>query len=136
MCVCVCLLQDLMESDSITLDWMFRYSLISDIIKVKGSVGHCNTHTHTALHVTHTLVVVSVLPPGDAISPQQRHCLSWQPEVVQLCGGQSLCPEDHRLWSAESEEQQLPRGHTHLLRRYNTHSVKGDHPRSGSSPKT
>ncbi|KAL2080486.1 hypothetical protein ACEWY4_024279 [Coilia grayii] len=26
-------LQDLMESDSITLDWMFRYSLISDIVK-------------------------------------------------------------------------------------------------------
>lgn len=26
--------QDLMESDSITLDWMFRYSLINDIVKV------------------------------------------------------------------------------------------------------
>ncbi|XP_068188575.1 atrial natriuretic peptide receptor 1 [Antennarius striatus] len=26
-------LQDLMESDSITLDWMFRYSLITDIVK-------------------------------------------------------------------------------------------------------
>ncbi|XP_038580334.1 atrial natriuretic peptide receptor 1-like [Micropterus salmoides] len=26
-------LQDLMESDSITLDWMFRYSLINDIVK-------------------------------------------------------------------------------------------------------
>ncbi|KAG5264287.1 hypothetical protein AALO_G00252030 [Alosa alosa] len=41
-------LQDLMESDSITLDWMFRYSLISDIVKgmaflhnsVIGSHGH------------------------------------------------------------------------------------------------
>ncbi|MEQ2209518.1 hypothetical protein XENOCAPTIV_000164 [Xenoophorus captivus] len=27
-------LQDLMESDGITLDWMFRYSLITDIVKV------------------------------------------------------------------------------------------------------
>lgn len=27
-------LQDLMESDGITLDWMFRYSLINDIVKV------------------------------------------------------------------------------------------------------
>ncbi|KAF3706906.1 Atrial natriuretic peptide receptor 1 [Channa argus] len=26
-------LQDLMESDSITLDWMFRYSLVNDIVK-------------------------------------------------------------------------------------------------------
>lgn len=26
--------QDLMESDGITLDWMFRYSLITDIVKV------------------------------------------------------------------------------------------------------
>uniref|UniRef100_A0AAY4EF48 Guanylate cyclase n=1 Tax=Denticeps clupeoides TaxID=299321 RepID=A0AAY4EF48_9TELE len=41
-------LQDLMESESITLDWMFRYSLISDIVKgmaflhnsVIGSHGH------------------------------------------------------------------------------------------------
>lgn len=26
-----------MESDSITLDWMFRYSLINDIVKVTTS---------------------------------------------------------------------------------------------------
>lgn len=27
-----------MESDSITLDWMFRYSLINDIVKVMALV--------------------------------------------------------------------------------------------------
>ncbi|MGH0114825.1 UNVERIFIED_CONTAM: hypothetical protein FKN15_055749 [Acipenser sinensis] len=30
-------LQDIMENESINLDWMFRYSLINDIVKV--SVG-------------------------------------------------------------------------------------------------
>lgn len=45
-CVCVCraagrtaslnmlCLQDILENDSITLDWMFKYSLINDIVKV------------------------------------------------------------------------------------------------------
>lgn len=29
-------LQDILENESINLDWMFRYSLINDIVKVRG----------------------------------------------------------------------------------------------------
>ena len=43
MCV---LLQDIMENESITLDWMFRYSLINDIVKVFFPTGKY-THTNT-----------------------------------------------------------------------------------------
>lgn len=32
--MCVCLNQDILENESINLDWMFRYSLINDIVKV------------------------------------------------------------------------------------------------------
>lgn len=28
--------QDILENESINLDWMFRYSLINDIVKVRG----------------------------------------------------------------------------------------------------
>lgn len=31
---CLCLNQDILENESINLDWMFRYSLINDIVKV------------------------------------------------------------------------------------------------------
>lgn len=50
LCVCMCLsspgclsslvpaccLQDILENDSITLDWMFKYSLINDIVRVNS----------------------------------------------------------------------------------------------------
>lgn len=32
--VYVCCVQDILENDSITLDWMFKFSLINDIVKV------------------------------------------------------------------------------------------------------
>ena len=28
-------MQDILENDSINLDWMFRYSLINDVVKVR-----------------------------------------------------------------------------------------------------
>lgn len=31
-----CFPQDILENESINLDWMFRYSLINDIVKVGG----------------------------------------------------------------------------------------------------
>lgn len=34
-CHCLCLNQDILENESINLDWMFRYSLINDIVKVR-----------------------------------------------------------------------------------------------------
>lgn len=34
--VSTCCLQDILENDSITLDWMFKYSLINDIVKVNS----------------------------------------------------------------------------------------------------
>lgn len=35
--VCMCVFnQDILENESINLDWMFRYSLINDIVKVCG----------------------------------------------------------------------------------------------------
>lgn len=30
-------LQDILENESINLDWMFRYSLINDIVKVRAT---------------------------------------------------------------------------------------------------
>lgn len=44
----VCL-QDILENDSITLDWMFKYSLVNDIVKVprsrrRGPAGSCCLH--------------------------------------------------------------------------------------------
>lgn len=45
---------------------------------------------------------------GDGVPPQQRHCFSREPEVIQLRGGQSICSEDHRLRAPEPADQQLP----------------------------
>lgn len=39
MCMCLCLKQDILENESINLDWMFRYSLINDIVKVCAGPG-------------------------------------------------------------------------------------------------
>ncbi|XP_062487726.1 atrial natriuretic peptide receptor 1 isoform X3 [Pezoporus occidentalis] len=38
---------------------------------------------------------------GDAIPAQRRHRLPWQPQVLQLRGGQPLRAQDHRLWAGE-----------------------------------
>jgi len=32
--------QDILENESINLDWMFRYSLINDIVKVCGKMEY------------------------------------------------------------------------------------------------
>lgn len=37
--MCLCLKQDILENESINLDWMFRYSLINDIVKVCAGPG-------------------------------------------------------------------------------------------------
>ncbi|XP_030597781.1 atrial natriuretic peptide receptor 1 isoform X2 [Archocentrus centrarchus] len=85
-------LQDLMESDSITLDWMFRYSLINDI--VKGMV-----FLHNSVIVSH----------GNLKS---SNCVVDSRFVLKITdyGLQSLrtssCPEDthayyaRKLWTA------------------------------------
>nr|XP_046273133.1 atrial natriuretic peptide receptor 1 [Scatophagus argus]XP_046273134.1 atrial natriuretic peptide receptor 1 [Scatophagus argus] len=85
-------LQDLMESDSITLDWMFRYSLINDIVK--------------GMLFLHNSVIVS---HGNLKS---SNCVVDSRFVVKLTdyGLQSLrtssCPEDthayyaRKLWTA------------------------------------
>lgn len=46
-CLCVCCLQDILENDSITLDWMFKYSLINDIVKV--SAVRCGHPPHSTV---------------------------------------------------------------------------------------
>lgn len=43
--------QDILENESITLDWMFRYSLTNDIVKVSPldagqGVDVLGSHTH------------------------------------------------------------------------------------------
>lgn len=43
--------QDILENDSITLDWMFKYSLINDIVKVR-------------FHFLQSLCFVKFLLPG------------------------------------------------------------------------
>lgn len=35
--MCLRWIQDILENESINLDWMFRYSLINDIVKVRVS---------------------------------------------------------------------------------------------------
>lgn len=45
-------LQDILENESINLDWMFRYSLINDIVKVRATpepVGELKTATRRML---------------------------------------------------------------------------------------
>lgn len=37
-CWYCCYFQDILENESINLDWMFRYSLINDIVKVSGAL--------------------------------------------------------------------------------------------------
>lgn len=46
-------LQDILENESINLDWMFRYSLINDIVKVRATPEpgwelkkNCEDETH------------------------------------------------------------------------------------------
>ncbi|XP_028281644.1 atrial natriuretic peptide receptor 1 [Parambassis ranga] len=85
-------LQDLMESDSITLDWMFRYSLINDIVK--------------GMAFLHNSVIVS---HGNLKS---SNCVVDSRFVLKITdyGTQSLrtssCPEDthayyaRKLWTA------------------------------------
>ncbi|KAM9385908.1 atrial natriuretic peptide receptor 1 [Pholidichthys leucotaenia] len=49
-------LQDLMESDSITLDWMFRYSLINDIVKGMSFLHNCVIVSHGNLKSSNCVV--------------------------------------------------------------------------------
>lgn len=65
-------LQDILENDSITLDWMFKYSLINDIVKV-NSHQYLFSHSSTLLLQTFLLVILSA---GHGVPPQQRHLLS------------------------------------------------------------
>uniref|UniRef100_A0A4W6DTB7 Guanylate cyclase n=1 Tax=Lates calcarifer TaxID=8187 RepID=A0A4W6DTB7_LATCA len=98
-------LQDLMESDSITLDWMFRYSLINDIVKGMAFI-------HNSVIVSH----------GNLKS---SNCVVDSRFVLKITdyGLQSLrtssCPEDthayyaRKLWTAPEllrSETPLPRG--------------------------
>ncbi|XP_069372587.1 atrial natriuretic peptide receptor 1 isoform X3 [Paralichthys olivaceus] len=98
-------LQDLMESDSITLDWMFRYSLITDIVK--------------GMAFLHNSVIVS---HGNLKS---SNCVVDSRFVLKITdyGLQSLrtccCPEDthayyaRKLWTAPEvlrSDCPLPRG--------------------------
>lgn len=48
-----------MENDSITLDWMFRYSLINDIVKV-NSLQYLFSHSSTLRLQTFLLVILSL----------------------------------------------------------------------------
>lgn len=41
------LFQDILENESINLDWMFRYSLINDIVKVSGLQAADTVNTPT-----------------------------------------------------------------------------------------
>uniref|UniRef100_A0AAQ5YVA1 guanylate cyclase n=1 Tax=Amphiprion ocellaris TaxID=80972 RepID=A0AAQ5YVA1_AMPOC len=49
-------LQDLMESDSITLDWMFRYSLINDIVKGMAFIHNSVIISHGNLKSSNCVV--------------------------------------------------------------------------------
>ncbi|XP_008297242.1 atrial natriuretic peptide receptor 1 [Stegastes partitus] len=49
-------LQDLMESDSITLDWMFRYSLINDIVKGMAFIHNSVIVSHGNLKSSNCVV--------------------------------------------------------------------------------
>ncbi|KAK5855546.1 hypothetical protein PBY51_005642 [Eleginops maclovinus] len=65
-------LQDLMESDSITLDWMFRYSLITDIVKevalLKG-VFYLETQTLTPKEIVQAVRHGSTPPIRPSLCP-------------------------------------------------------------------
>ncbi|XP_075996460.1 atrial natriuretic peptide receptor 1-like [Genypterus blacodes] len=94
-------LQDLMESESITLDWMFRYSLINDIVKGMAFLHNSVIVSHGNLKSSNCVVdsrfVVKITDYGleslhTASSPEDTHayyaCKMWMaPELLR-----STCP--------------------------------------------
>ncbi|XP_041823045.1 atrial natriuretic peptide receptor 1 [Melanotaenia boesemani] len=100
-------LQDLMESDSITLDWMFRYSLINDIVKGMAFLHNSVIISHGNLKSSNCVVdsrfVLKITDYGlqslrTSTSPEDTHayyaCKLWTaPELLRtecppLCGTQ------------------------------------------------
>lgn len=111
--------QDILENESITLDWMFRYSLTNDIVKVgpeePAVEGWGRSPPLPGLALC-GLVPQTVPPacPGDAVSTQRVHLLPREPEVVQLRGRRTLRAQDHRLRAGELQGPRA-RARTHPL---------------------
>ncbi len=120
-CICV---QDILENESITLDWMFKYSLVSDIVKVDAPLYfQCAFIFHdnfpnviqfiffwlcsvSAQFVSALFILSNLsLSSGHGFPSQQCDCIPWQPEIIQLCGWQSFCAKDHWLWAVQHQDR-------------------------------
>uniref|UniRef100_A0A8C5GCY7 Guanylate cyclase n=1 Tax=Gouania willdenowi TaxID=441366 RepID=A0A8C5GCY7_GOUWI len=93
-------LQDILENDSITLDWMFKYSLINDIVKGMLFLHHSVISSHGKLKSSNCVVdkrfVLKITDFGlssfrtdrhtgnDAYAFYARKCLWSAPELLRL----------------------------------------------------
>ncbi|XP_067354009.1 atrial natriuretic peptide receptor 1 isoform X2 [Channa argus] len=121
-------LQDLMESDSITLDWMFRYSLVNDIVKGMAFLHNSVIISHGNLKSSNCVVdsrfVLKITDYGleslrTSSCPEDTH--AFYAHIIQavIQGGipplrPSLCFHSHseelgvlmqRCWSEEPSER-------------------------------
>lgn len=89
-------LEDLLQNDDVKLDWMFKSSLLLDLIKV--SVNRREYKTKKDWRLIKMFLTFCVPPASGDEVPSPSGSVSQPFEVPELCGGWTLCPEDHRLW--------------------------------------
>lgn len=87
-------LQDILENSEINLDWMFKLSLMHDIVKV--SIKFVFERRKLMQFEFHS---------GHALSAHNSNTLAWPTKVVKLRRRFAVRAENHRLWPARVEAE-------------------------------
>lgn len=85
-------LQDILENHEISLDWMFKLSLMHDIVKVS-----CN---HFLIESRLIMQFIYSLRSGHALSAYNTNSFPWSTEIIKLRSRFTVRAEDYRLWTA------------------------------------
>lgn len=87
-------LQDILENHEISLDWMFKLSLMHDIVKVRSLTQSLNLFNHQSSSLI-----------GDAFPPHNTDPFTRTIEIIKLCGRLPICIEAHRFWASRAEKK-------------------------------
>lgn len=87
-------LQDILENHEISLDWMFKLSLMHDIVKVCSLTQSFNLFYHQSSSLI-----------GNALPPHNTDPFTRTIEIIKLCGRLPIRIEAHRFWAARAEKK-------------------------------
>lgn len=76
-------LQDILENHEINLDWMFKLSLMHDIVKVIAELNFPKFHTKRRVF------------PGHALSSYDVYSNARAAEVIKLCRRLAICSQNN-----------------------------------------